>query len=351
MEFVPKKFAHKNSKNAGTFITPRWQSYLFIGLNSLIWAAAFVVVKPALEFTTPLRFLWYRYVLACLCSLPILYYYWQQAHARFSLPATRKIFHLKTILMVITPLELVGTTLALALVYAGLSRTTALEANFLAMSSPLFITLGGILFLKEKQERHEWVGLSLAVLGTLLLILLPVFYGQTQWQGLSLFGNILIMGHNVATAGYYLLAKRIYHPFPKLLVATLSFWVGLISFTFLALGELWGQINLGAVTSLTVSRLSNFWLAASQTIAADLSHPQVWIASGYMATFGSIIALTAYIKGQDGMEASEASWVSYLQPLVYIPLSMVVLGEQLYGLQLVSLGLILVGVWWAEKRK
>ena len=76
----------------------------------------------------------------------------------------------------------------------------------------------------------------------------------------------------------------------------------------------------------------------------------VLLAVLYMSLFGSIIGLTAYIKGQDGMEASEASLFTYLQPLVYIPLSVLWLHEQLTLTMLVAMVLIGIGVYSAEKR-
>lgn len=69
-----------------------------------------------------------------------------------------------------------------------------------------------------------------------------------------------------------------------------------------------------------------------------------------MAVFGSIVGLTAYIQGQDGIESSEASLFWYLQPLIAIPLAFIVLGEKALPLQWLGLGLVLIGVAIAERR-
>jgi drug/metabolite transporter (DMT)-like permease len=187
------------------------------------------------------------------------------------------------------------------------------------------------MFLKESQEHHEWLGLVVAFLGALMLVIGPEILNHTP--GISLVGNLLIVAALVANMIYFLLAKRHYRQLPKFLVTTLSFYLGLLTFLGLSLIEIGGS-----ATELVLA------------LGHDLQHTSVWVASGYMALFGSIIGLTAYIKGQDGIEASEASLFYYLQPLVYIPLAFVLLGETISPTQIAGLVLVLIGVVVAEKR-
>jgi len=288
-------------------------------LSTLVWAVAFIIVKPALSVTTPFRYLLYRFVFASLFSLPIFFHYWS------------KIKNKQKTVAIITTLELIGTTLGLSLLYFGLSKTSAIEAGFITTTSPIFIVVAGILYLKEKEETHEFLGLIIAFVGTLLLTTLPIILNGNSFKGLSLLGNLLIFGQNIVMAIYYVLAKKYYKKLPKLFVTTISFYIGLITFLFLSLFEL-------------KFSLFNFFKA----IERDFSNTSVWIATLYMAIFGSIIGLTAYIKGQDGIEASEASLFSYLQPLIYVPLGIIVLGEHVYSLQIVALVIIFTGVYIAE---
>jgi drug/metabolite transporter (DMT)-like permease len=302
-------------------IPARWQSYGYLLVNVFCWGAAFVITKPAFAVTTPFRFLLYRYALAVFFSLPILWYYRSQLSKIWKkLPQ-------------IIGLELIGTTLALSLVYAGLNYTTALEANLLTTSLPLFITVGGVLILKEKEETHEWVGTLIAFAATLYLAIGPALQTAPSLRAISLIGNLLILGSNFSNLIYFPLSKRLYHSLPKLLVTTVSFYVGLVSFFLLSLFE-----SGGSLPSL-VNHIIN-----------DSNFTSVWVASVYMALFGSIIGLTAYIKGQDGIEASEAGLFGYLQPLIYIPLAFLVLGEKISLTQVLGLTVILIGVVIAEKR-
>jgi drug/metabolite transporter (DMT)-like permease len=293
----------------------------FMLLNTVVWGAALPLVKPGLEVTTAFLFLFERFLLAGILTLPLMiWYFYKQPKLRRSIP-------------IIVALEILGTTVALALLYSGLERTSSLEASLITMTTPIFTTIGGILFLREKEERMEWIGLTLATVGTLLLVIEPIFRGAWQQTEFSFFGNVLVFLQNIVVAAYFLMAKRWYAKLPKLFVVSLSFWVGVISFGIMSWLE-----------------LGSSWVTMSNALQRDLLSPAVWVAVGYMATFGSIIGLTAYIKGQDGMEASEASLYTYLQPLVSLPLAWIMLREQTTPLILFALAIIFSGVAVAEYR-
>lgn len=305
----------------------RLRSYLFLMINTITWGLALIIVKPSLEFTTPFRYLLYRYILAAFFSIPILMYYWPKVKNKLSV--------FKKIILV----EFFGTALALGLLYVGLAKTTAIEASFLTTTTPIFVVLAGIIYLKEKEEMHEWLGLIIAFFGTSLLTFLPVILNGMSPKGLSLEGNLLIIMQNIATAIAMVLAKKHYKKLPKLFVTGISFYFGIAVFLLLSLIELY---ITGSGESLGIQLIS--------AIRTDLIHNSVWIAAGYMAIFGSIIGLTAYIKGQDGIEASEASLFWYLQPLIFVPAGIIFLQETIHPLQIISMVLILIGVYVAEKR-
>jgi len=303
----------------------RFQSYFFLLINTIVWGAAFVIIKPALEFTTPFRYLLYRYLIAGIFALPILF---------FTIKKTKKSVLKKVNLKNIILLETIGSGLALAVLYSGLKLTSALEANLLTTTVPIFVTLGGIILLKEKQERHEWLGLIIAFFGTIILTLAPIFALNGQFGKFSIWGNLLILLHNVLNLFYFPLAKKTYQGIPKLLVSSISFYISLVIFASLSLFEI-GSFNP---------------LSLIPFISTELSNISVLWPAFYMAVFGSIIGLTAYIKGQEGIEASEASLFWYLQPLVYIPLGFILLGEKINTVQVMSLLVIFIGVFIAERR-
>ncbi|MBP9700700.1 EamA family transporter, partial [Candidatus Woesebacteria bacterium] len=83
----------------------------------------------------------------------------------------------------------------------------------------------------------------------------------------------------------------------------------------------------------------------------DFTSLRVIIVVVFAAVFGSIIGLTAYIKGQAGIEASEAGLFTYLQPVISIPLAVILLGEKIGGFEIAAMLLILSGVWIAERKR
>ena len=327
--FVKKWYANcvKKSRSARSahlpkfFRNKRWQAYFFLIINTIVWGAALPIVKPSLDITTPYRFLLYRFLLAGALTFPIFLYY---------LP---KIKHLWRNLFIIIGVEFVGTTLSLAALYLGLQKTTALEASLITTTTPIFTIIACIWFLHEKEEKHEWLGLVLAFGCTIILTALPYLRSGQLPNNFSLWGNALVLLQNVLTALYFVLIKKYYHRLPKFFVSSVSYIVGAVSFLILALME-------------TQFSLPSFW----QHIQLDLHSGWVWLAAVYMAVFGSVIGLTTYFKGQDEIEASEASLFGYLQPAVFIPLSVFFLKEKFDLVNAVLLAGILVGVVISEKR-
>ncbi len=303
-------------------MSKRKRAYLLLLINALVWGAFLPIVKWGFNESeiTPFRFLFYRLALAALLSIPIIKYYWPKLKQK-----SQTVWR-------ISALEMLGTTLALAFLYAGLQQGSALETNFLASALPVFIVVGGVLFLGEKLHRQEKWGLLLAFIGTVVLVSEPLWQGQDRQAG-SLLANLFVVIYNILTAAYLLLAKKYYRKLPKFFVTSISFVVGSLSFALLSLWEMGFD-----------------YLALLSTIGQELSSPGVAIVVLYAAVFGSLVGLTTYIKGQDGIEASEAGLFNYLQPAVYIPLGVLLLGEQLWWWQLAALGVIIYGVYLASKR-
>lgn len=298
----------------------RPKAYFFLLLNTAIWGLAIPIVKLGYDHgLTPKSFLIDRYLIASLFSLPlILYFYSKHRKTFFSFPYHR-----------IIPIELLGTTFGLLLLYTGVRYTPAVEASLLSITWPIYATLGGVLFLKEKEEKHEITGFLIALIGSIVLVISPLF--ESGFSG-SLYGNGLIFLFTLVNAAYYLLAKKHYQHLNKWLVVSISSIVTFIGLSFIEIIKLdspFAQIIL------------------------PFQQPSPWplIAVFYMGILGSILALTFYLLGQNEIEASEASLFNYLQPIFAIPASIILLSDYPKPLDFFALGLILLGVFLAEKRK
>ena len=303
-------------------LSPRRQATLALLVNTIIWGAALPVVKPALSFVSPYQFLFFRYLIGSVLILPLLILLLFKH--RPTLNQLFTILGLETLIMV----------LGHSLLYYGLSLTSSLESSLIGISSPIFITLGGIFLLKEKEDRHELIGFSIALLGTLSITLEPLLGGSFNGSG-STTGNLFVLSYVLLWTSYNLIAKKLYPHISKLLIASLGLWIGTLGMLPVIYFFHPQLIHLPTLIDSTISLLSI---------------PTVLFSSLYMAVFGTIIAIPTYIFGLSKIEASEAALFTYLQPLISIPLAIFWLHEPFKLINIVGLTLIAGGVFIAEKR-
>lgn len=286
-------------------------AYILLTINTVVWGLAAPFVKPALSFIPPERFLFYRFLVASIFSLPFLVAILKRSN-----------LHIQDYMKIVL-LELVGTTLILWIIYTALNLTTAIESSFIYSTSPIFVTLAGVFFLRERETKREWKGLLLAFAGTLLIAIAPLLFTKTAFSSGSFIGNMLMLIQNIIWAGYLVAAKKIYRSFPKLAVTSISFFVGVVSFFFLSLP--------------TGNPLVTF--------VSDMQIPAVAFATAYMAIFGSIIGATTYLVAQNLIEVSEATIFTYAEALVAIPAAMFLLGESVSPIVLVGAIITAIGIF------
>ncbi len=293
----------------------RRNAYLALLYNALVWGAAFPIIKPALDIISPTQYLYLRFLLAGILSLPLFIWWYHKTK-----PTIKK-------LSLYLVMELVGSVLPLLILYEGLSRTAALDASLIGATGPIFVVLGGVIFLRERQEKREWQGLALSLLGSLILVAEPLILGTHADTASSSFGNILILLYNIVWAVYAVLAKKIYKTHPPL-------YFGAI--TYLATALVYGLMMSYQGISISLS---------------SLSIPAVAFPVLYMATLGSIVANICYLYAASKIEVSEANLFTYLNGVVAIPAAYLLLGEQPSWLTVLAVLVIAYGVIRAETRK
>jgi drug/metabolite transporter (DMT)-like permease len=216
----------------------------------------------------------------------------------------------------------------LYLIYLGLAQTSSLQAAFILNTKPIFIVLAGVLILKEVEEKNELLGLILSVIGITLVIVSPIIFSLEQAvpDKSSVWGICLIVLAVLIDTFRTLGVKKYYQGLNQFMVVAISSLIGLLYFGFL------GYQNQ------TIPSISTY------------SIPSVATAAIYMGTLGTILAFAFQFMAYTRIEASEATLFEYLQPLVYIPLAVLWLGEALLPTQLVGVVAIGFGVYLAGKR-
>jgi len=291
----------------------RAQAYALLLINTILWGFSAPIIKKALDYVTVNQFLFGRYLLASLIFLPIYF-----LTRKKSPSITTNNYKL------LIPLALLGTPLTLIPLYEGIKLTTSLEAAILAATTPILVIIGGQLFLREKISANEKIGIFVALLGTLVLTLEPVFSNGFSLT-FSVLGNLLIIASNLIWAAFLLIVKKVKADPGQ--ISLVSYLVAIPVFLILLLLE---------------SPISN--------LQSQISNSYALFGILYMAIFGSVIAFWAYAKGQALIEASEASVFTYLQPLFTFPLAYFWLGESISQLGLFACLLIATGVYFSEYR-
>lgn len=292
----------------------RTLAYSALLINALIWGSAFPIVKPVFQFLTPLQFLYLRFLTAGLISLPIFLYYYFKIRPKIS-------YILKVLLV-----EVLGLALPLIVLYEGLSRTSALEASLIGSTGPIFVVLGGIWFLHEHENKREWQGLGLSLLGSLILVVEPMFRGGVDTSS-STTGNLYILGYNILYTVYVLAVKKIYKTKPPLYLGSLTYLLTTLIYGLI----LFSQNSLPSYELLAMSN--------------------VLIPVLYMAIPGGILAFALYLYAQSKIEVSEANLFIYLNGIVAIPAAYFLLGEKPTLVNILAIFIIAYGVMRAELRK
>ncbi len=314
-------------------------AFIALMITHLIWGAATPVIKITLGEVPPFTFLLLRFIIVCVICLPFLY-----------LELKHNPINPKDIPNLII-LGLLGES-SLIFFFVGLNYTTSIDAAVLSVFSPLFSIIAGHHFFNEKVNDKVKFGVGVATIGTLVVILEPIF-GNTGSQAsilLRLFGDFMIILYNVAFTAFILWSKMVmganslklkddlkhlrikpmhktYHPN---VITLITFYVALASFIPFALVE-----NMG-------------FLGAQTFHFASIDK---WGLIGilYMAIFSSIIAYLLFQWGLEESSVADTAILGYLTPIFTLPFSYLLLKEIPTPLNIIGMVVIMGGVYISEK--
>lgn len=280
-------------------------AYIALIVAAFIWGIATPVIKYTLNFITPTAFLYFRFLIASLIV---------------AIPLCKRVIKLKPTKkewLLYIFLGFLCTPLNLYLLFIGLQKTTSIDASLISITSPFLVAMGGILFLKENVTKKEKLGIGIAIIGTIVTIVQPLFE-NVGMVGSHIQGNLLVLLGTLVWVAFTLIAKKFHHLDPFIMSFS-SFLIGLAAFIPFV-------IVSGQVSALTLP------VAAIPGIL-------------FIGIFSSVIAYSAHIYGLTKIEASEAEVFTYLQPLFAVPISAVFLHEKITLPFLTGAILIAIGVY------
>ena len=170
-------------------------------------------------------------------------------------------------------------TLHFALWMTSLEHTSVASSVVLVTTQPLWVFLLSVLFLAEKPTPRMWVGLAVALAGSVLVTFTQGAGGESR-----LYGNVLAVGGAIAMACYFLFGRRLRRDLPLALYSLLVYGSAAV---ILALFSLLRGLPLQGFSSFT-------WLmfVALALIPTVLGHNSLnWALKYLPATMVSVTIL------------------------------------------------------------
>lgn len=190
------------------------------------------------------------------------------------------------------------------------SQSSLSLAVTLLYTGPLFVTILSRLFFKEALTIRKGVALALAVIGCAFVVgLLP--FGQGGIPMRTLLMGVL---SGFCYALYSIFSKPITKRYSALTITTYTFFYTSIFMLF---------------TSDILKKTNQF------------QHGDVWVSAVLLALVATVGGFLFYTSGLKHLEASKASILATIEPIVAVLTGVLFLGEHLRGWQLLGIGLVL----------
>lgn len=287
----------------------RYLPFLALILANVIWGGNFVVAKVTLQEFPPNSLGLARFALASLLLTP------------FFIFETKK-FNIKSEdLPKLVGVGITIITLNIAFFFAGIQKTTAINASLLTMTIPIMSVLLGWIFLKETVYLINLAGILLGLAGALAILGLPQLFTGT-FSITTFVGNIFIILASISFVVGAVLSRPLLQKYPSLIVTGFAFLIGTLTFILPATNEYiqnpeWiNHISLLGVLGLI-----------------------------YMTLLSSISAYFLFEWGLAKTSVIKADLFQYVEPIVAAGLAVTLLGERVSTTVIVGTVLIIIGVY------
>ncbi len=286
------------------------RGWLVLALTTFMWAANVLAGRLAIDQISPMALVCLRWLLS--------------AALMFALQR-RDMVRAAPVLRANWPLLLAGGVLGFtgfnALFYVGAHHTTGVNISIIQGTVPIFTMLGAFLFYRTRLRPFQLLGLAMTLIGVLLI------------GAKGDFGTLAGFKFNIGDV-YILLACMFYAAYTLALrnrppVAGLTLFAAMAAIAFITSVPLFmWEIWTGGF----------FWPT-----------PMGWLIMLYVAIFPSLISQIWFIRGVDLVGSSRASLFVNLVPVMGTILSVTLLGEGFALYHALALGLVLGGIFVAEK--
>lgn len=292
--------------------------YILMLLVPLFWGGAFGAAKHVISEIHPITAATLRFGSASLILLAIILF-----RSEWNMNVLKKRWF-GLVAMAIT-----GIFSYNAFFFIALNYTSAINGSLIMATSPVFITLGAVLFLSEKWNARLGIGLLLSLFGVFLVIIKGSL--ETLISLSFNIGDLLFLGALFSWVVHGLIGKVVMRGVgvSPLFTTTVTMLIGSL---FLAI---WSFVEGG-------------W-----SEVADMSG-QSWMEMIYMSVFATVIAFFLWNQGVHQIGASKASIYMNLVPINATWIAVLFYGSVISWQQIVGMGLVITGVYivtFGSKRK
>jgi drug/metabolite transporter (DMT)-like permease len=212
---------------------------------------------------------------------------------------------------------LFGVALNQMLFFLGLNLTLPIHASLIMMSTPLLITVIALIILKERMGFDKYLGLLLGIGGALLLMSAGK---QLTTTGNTAWGDLLVFLNATSYAIYLVIIKPLMQRYRPVIVIR---WVFLFGF-MIVLPFGWPQFS---AIQWHLFRITDF------------------VALGFIVFCVTFLTYLWNIYALRHISASVAGAYIYLQPVCAAIISILVTGEDITVVKIISTLLIFSGVY------
>ncbi len=284
-------------------------AWLFLILLALIWGSSFILIKKSLRVYTPLEVGALRIVSAGVFLAPIA--------LRRLIKLTRK--NWQTLLLV----GFVGSFGPAFLFALAQTRLQSGLTGVLNALTPLFTILIGSFFFGTKVSWNNTVGIAIGFVGTVVLIMAG---SGGSLAGFNFYALFVVLATIMYGANLNVIKSRLSGLKP---------------------------LTITSVSLLMVLPLALVILASATDFSTKILYEdEAWVALGYvclLGVMGTAIALIIFNKMVQLSTPLFSSSVTYIIPIVAVIWGLID-GEELIFLHFVSMALIIVGVFIANRR-
>ena len=279
----------------------------------IVWGGSFVATKVALRYAVPITIVWLRFAMGVVILGVIV-----KLRGQFSMPKGKDWGYFAL-------LGFLGITFHQWLQSTGLVTAQATTTGWIVASTPIFMALLGLLFLREGLRWNQAIGIILATFGVLVVITKGDF-STLGHGGFGTRGDILVLlsAHNWAVFSTLSRSGLKRHPATRMMFFVMTFgWL---------------------FTSLLFFTTSS--LEPIATIPTD-----GWIAITFLGVICSGIAYIFWYDALQALPVAQTGAFLYIEPVVTVIVAAIVISEPVILASFLGGLTILLGVWMVNWTK